>query len=53
MIYTKDQMLDLIEEAVTECPAGKFPSVEAALEVVGSALNYLIGKCEDVNNPSG
>ena len=46
MGYTKEEMLDKIEGAVTEVPAGQFKDVDSALTVLASSVNYLFSQCE-------
>ncbi len=51
MAYTKEKMLNMIEEAVLDAPEGQFVDVEQALKVIASAANYLFSQCEVENGP--
>ena len=42
----KDEMLDKIDEAYNNAVPVAFSTVEDALKVVGSALNWLFDQCE-------
>ena len=43
----KSEMMDLIEEKFLETIPGKFDSIDHALIVVASALQYLSTQCEE------
>jgi hypothetical protein len=53
MSYTKEKMIDLIEQAVIDAPEGQFVDVEQALKVIASAANYLFSQCEGAHVKDG
>lgn len=48
---TKDEALDMLEEAVKRNAPGQFMKIEDAMNVAAQALNYIMGQVDD--GPSG
>jgi hypothetical protein len=44
----REEMTVRIEQAFQYAGPGKFSNIKEALQVVGSALRYLVNQCEDM-----